>query len=221
MEMFLEGFQELDHGELIKVNGGYATIWTDTTNTTEVQNNGYSNAGSSITGYLNVGSVYGYTTIGSVNSYWNIASIYTQTTSPTVSSPTPTLEQAINSNLDQQYIIGTNDCDVWAYEVMNQSGHYVKGFSNHWGANCANHYNNVAAANSDELYNSAKLQTGQYYLGINQGHAFLVQRISDGTFNVAQQTKPGSVSTFAYGMFADQFNSNYGNSLNALYARIQ
>jgi hypothetical protein len=80
---------------------------------------------------------------------------------------------------------------------------------------------NVAAANSDELYDSTQLQTGQYYLGINQGHAYLVQRNSDGTFNVAHQSQPGSVSTFIYGMSADQFNSNYGNSLNALYARMQ
>jgi hypothetical protein len=221
MKMLLEGFQELDHAELIKVNGGYATIWAYTTDNTVVQNNGYSNAGSSSTGYLNVGSVSGCTTIDSVNSYWNIASIFTQTTSPTISSPTPTLEQAIDSNLGQQYIEGTNDCDVWAYEVMNQSGHYVKGFSNPLDTTCANHYNNVAAANSDEFYDSTQLQTGQYYLGINQKHAYLVQRNSDGTFNVAHQSQPGSVSTFIYGMSADQFNSNYGNSLNALYARMQ
>jgi hypothetical protein len=63
MKMFLEGFQELDHAELINVNGGYATIWADTTNNTAVQNNGYSNAGSSSkgslisnNGYLNVAS---------------------------------------------------------------------------------------------------------------------------------------------------------------------
>ena len=221
MKMFLKGFQELDHAELIKVNGGYATMWAETTNNTAVPNSSYPSVGSYNTGYPNVGSSTGDSTAGSMSSYWNIASIYTQTTSPTVSSPTPILEQAINSNLNQQYISGTNDCDIWAYEVMNQSGHYVKGFSNPWGNNCANHYNNVAAANSDELYNSGQLQTGQYYLGINQGHAFLVQRNSDGTFNVAQQTHPGSASTITYGMSADQFNSNYGNSLNALYARIQ
>jgi len=74
MKMLLEGFQELDHAELIKVNGGYATIWADTTDNTVVQNNGYSNVGSSSTGSLNDGSVSGCTTIDSVNSYWNVAS---------------------------------------------------------------------------------------------------------------------------------------------------
>ncbi|AEJ20321.1 hypothetical protein [Gracilinema caldarium] len=74
MKMFLEGFQELDHGELIKVNGGYATIWADTTNNTAVQNNGYSNAGSLGSGYSTNSSIYGYIAIGSVNPYGNVAS---------------------------------------------------------------------------------------------------------------------------------------------------
>jgi len=40
MKMFLEGFQELDHAELINVNGGYATI------TFAIDNNGKGGSGS-------------------------------------------------------------------------------------------------------------------------------------------------------------------------------
>ena len=74
MKLFLEGFQELDHGELIKVNGGYATMWAETTNNTAVPNSSYQSVGSYNTGYPNVGSSTGDTTAGSMSSYWNIAS---------------------------------------------------------------------------------------------------------------------------------------------------
>ena len=74
MKMFLKGFQELDHAELIKVNGGYATMWAETTNNTAVPNSSYPSVGSYNTGYPNVGSSTGDTTAGSMSSYWNIAS---------------------------------------------------------------------------------------------------------------------------------------------------
>ncbi|AEJ20317.1 hypothetical protein [Gracilinema caldarium] len=118
MKMFLEGFQKLDHAELINVNGGYATIWADTTNNTAVQNNGYSNAGSSSTGYLNVGSVYGYIAIGSVNPYGNVASAVLNEGN----NITTAINDSINSHSNEQYIYGKNDCDIWVEKVLKDAG---------------------------------------------------------------------------------------------------
>jgi len=118
MKLFLEGFQELDHAELIKVNGGYATMWADTTNNTAVPNSSYPSVGSYNTGYPNIGSSTGDTTAGLFNPYGNVVSEMLNEGINITSA----INNSINIHSNESYIYGKDDCDIWVENVLKDAG---------------------------------------------------------------------------------------------------
>lgn len=206
MKLFLEGFKELDHVDLIRVNGGYTTTaGTDITTIPSSRTNPYAGFGS----YSNTASTLntsptGYTQVGS---------------SDTLSSGgfDSDIASMLNNGLNQPYVKGTNDCDAWLEACFAEAGVNLAATS--WGSAAGNtvseHVQNIGGLSS-ELGQGINI-----FVGNNQEHCGAILQNSDGSVTVWHCGSNSSTNflgsaTYTYPSL-EAFESSTGWAVNGYY----
>jgi len=136
---------------------------------------------------------------------------------------TQSMGAAVYNNLNQPYISGVNDCDIWV-ENTEKEAHPSSTLSKIVGlANTTNAANHKIKLEDEDLL-SNDLELGTNYAVQGKKHIMLVSLNPDGTVNIAQQTKNpenkekkkeegfkgGFSETFSYESEQEFKNDNWG-----------
>jgi hypothetical protein len=204
MKLFLEGFKELDHADLIRVNGG-GNVASAYAGSGSAGSNG--SASNTSGGVVTNVSPSGYTQIGSSdtevsmaqaadNARWEAAALASginpSNGTETNISPSPykqigslntsdaDIADALNNNLNQAYLEGKNDCDKWLEKCFDEAGMDLAFTA--WGSADSNtvstHIQNIGGL-------SQRLGEGiNIFVCSNEQHCGAIRKNSDGSVTI-------------------------------------